>query len=114
MPALLTTNQIRDQCINEIFGTLEPNMTSSTILKNLPAIILWIEKNYNHLSGANRKAIVLSILNDLLDKFVKNEADRDVLKQCASTMIDAMVYMANNTEFLKKTERCCMSVWKKK
>jgi hypothetical protein len=100
--------------IESIVGTFDGDLNIDSIIKLLPKLIQHVD-NYKNLSGRERKNMVVSMLNHIVD-ITDGPGDDDILdpviKRVIPSVIDLVLEVDNGKLKIKK-KGCLLNMYKK-
>jgi len=114
-PRMKTIDDIADEIdemMREHFSGDFDDMEVDTLVMFLPSIIEFLQENYRHFLGRNKKHLAMHTCKRILHRMDLDKSVEEVMIKTISVSIDSLVYAYKNRVFLqKKTSKmfrfCC-------
>jgi len=104
-PRMKTIDDIADEIIDLLktrFVDDFENIELESLVMLVPDMVEFMEENYKHFLGRNKKHIVLHTCKRILDQLDLDESVKEVMKKTISVSIDSLIHAYKNRIFLKK------------
>jgi len=105
---LITQESVASQAVDALFKDVDIKSISD-VIPQLPKVISWLELNYKLLQGSDKKDLVISVVNSVLQKAISDPNELALSLEFADaivpSLIDEIVVIANSSVF-KKVKKC--------